>query len=143
MNTAQLRRAYKAAIYDVETTDGRLGLRYGNCSPAQKTRLAALGIRLRWAVVTPCNPYSRQLSASRNRQRLRVFHTALERHGWRWHASINRDPEGRWPDEPGALLCDVPHAAVMCLAADYGQYAVLTAALGHAPYLAWTSVGKH
>lgn len=132
-----MRRAYRGAHYEVETATGVLELQCGCCPPPE--RLAALGIKHRWAVVTPCNPFSERLPDIENKRRLRQFHTELRLAGFHWYPSLNRDPGGQWPDEAGALLCDVSHARVLALAAQYGQYAVLTAALARPAHLAWTA----
>jgi hypothetical protein len=52
-------------------------------------------------------------------------------------ASLNRDPSGRWPDEPGLLLCDPPPGFAEELGRRFGQNAILAARLGEAPQLIW------
>lgn len=134
---AELRAAYHVTLYCVQAPNGDTVLRHGQCSNQIVRALETLGVRRRWAIVTPCNPRSRLLTATSNRQRLGRFTAELKALGWRWHHSVNRDPNGCWPEEPGALLCDVPHAQALALAARYGQYAILTAPLRSSARLAW------
>lgn len=134
----QLRAAYRAARYVVMAPGGTITLRCGALPAREQDALRALGVRQRWALITPCNPRSRRLRPHANRARLRRFHAELRARCIRWYPSVNRDPAGRWPDEPGALLVDVAPALARALARRYRQNAFLTARRGRPAYLVWT-----
>ncbi|HEU0198658.1 MAG TPA: DUF3293 domain-containing protein [Nevskiaceae bacterium] len=138
MNVATLRAVYQATHYCFRVAEVEHVFHWGEHAPLAVAVLRSLGVRHRWAVITPCNPCSEQLSPAVNEQRLQVFLMELAAHGSHWLPAVNRSPAGTWPDERGALLCDVAHAEVMALARRYRQRAVLTAALGARPHLAWT-----
>ncbi|MDE0853033.1 MAG: DUF3293 domain-containing protein [Nevskia sp.] len=135
---AALEAAYRAAEYRVQLSGEVLVLRVDRHDRAadQRLRLEA-GVHSDWAVITPCNPGSRRLSNAANAAQLRELGAMLGERCVRRIASINHDPSGRWPDEPGFLLCDPPAGFAEQLGRRYGQNAILCARLGEAPRLVW------
>lgn len=113
-----------------------LSLRAGR-RPAPGSLRAQCGRHARWAVLTPCNPRSRRLSAKANARRLRQLERLLRRQGIRHWSSVNRDPRGRWPDEPGWLLLDAGCARLLKLGRRFRQNALLTGCVGRVARLCW------
>lgn len=133
-----LEAAYRAAEYRVHLPGVILVLRVDQHDVAvdQRLRLEA-GVRHGWAVITPCNPGSQRLSDVVNAARLKELGALLGQRRVHGIASSNHDPSGRWPDEPGFLLCDPPAGFAEQLGRHYGQNAILCARLGEAPRLVW------
>ncbi len=134
---AQHERAYRAAHYCIVSGATRIDRRIGAVDPAADAALAAAGCRTHWAVLTPCNPGSRRLSAADNARRLARFRAEVAAHGWRTLEAVNHDSSGDWR-EPGLCLLDAPPAALRALAQRYGQRAFVEDRLGAAPQLRWT-----
>lgn len=134
--SATLQAAYRAARYRIDCGTRVVERRIGVIDRAADAALARAGCRLRWAVVTPCNPGSRALGVSENARRLRRLHAELERRGWRHLPALNCAADGSWP-EPGACLLDIDGSAVAALARRYGQLAFVAGRLGAAPALRW------
>lgn len=130
--------AYRQAEYRVELPGGELVLKVGAHDATGDRRLREeAGVQSHWAIVTPCNPDSRRLPDEDNARRLaRLAAMVADRH-LRGVGSVNRDPAGQWPDEPGVLLCDPPPGCAEELGRHFRQNAILAAALGEAPRLVW------
>jgi hypothetical protein len=130
--------AYRNAEYRVLLAAGELVLRVGVHRTEDDARLREeCGVRERWAVLTPCNPGSRVLGAGDNRRRLSQLAAILHGQQVRHHHAVNCDPAGRWPDEPGFLLCDPLPGLAESLGRGYAQNAILSARLGAAAELCW------
>ncbi|MBL6751368.1 MAG: DUF3293 domain-containing protein [Nevskia sp.] len=134
----QWEAAYRACHYLVLLDGHALILRPGIADPLADRRLAQeAGVARAWAVLTPCNPGSAPLDAAANAERLERLRNALAQAGLNCRHSLNRDPAGRWPDEPGFLVCDPPAGLVDGLARAFGQNAYLAGGPGTAPALVW------
>lgn len=131
----ELEAAYLRTYYRVTIDKRDSILRAGRRNLIADARLRTAGIHGRWSIVTPCNPGSRNLAAAENQDRLVRFMTELPSLGAIWLPSVNHDPSGRWPDEPGALLGDVSLIAVTDMARHWGQDAIITSLIGYKPYL--------
>jgi hypothetical protein len=106
--------------------------------PAAETALIAHAGEFRhWAIVTPCNPASAALCAQENAARLENFRHWLQASPYRWLDSRNRDPDGAWPDEPGALILDIPLAEAETIGRHFGQNAIVYGQRNSAPELVW------
>jgi hypothetical protein len=142
MTAAEIRQtweaAYRATEYRVQLPRGELILRIGMHLPEQDRRLRdEAGVQTGWAIVTACNPQSRQLLPEDN-AKLRAQLTAIVASlGLRAIGSSNHDPSGAWPDEPGLLLCDPRPGRAEKLGRHFRQNAIVAARLGHAPQLVW------
>jgi hypothetical protein len=134
-----LEAAYRDAEYQVWTGRRWISLRIGHASEPADRQLRRRGVRHHWAIVTPCNPGSRRLPVAANAARLRSCKRRLLRLHVRFAAARNRDPHGRWPDEPGFLLCDPPLRRAAALGLAFGQRAIVTGRSGAAPQLLWLS----
>lgn len=130
--------AYLACDYVVLLPAGELVLRPGLADPESDRRLVAEArVAQQWALITPCNPGSAVLAGTDNLARLGQMRSLLEAAGYGCRRSVNRDPAGRWQDEPGWLLCDVPEPFVRELAGRFEQNAYLAGAIGAPPALVW------
>ena len=136
VRSAELEAAYRRADYCVALGGGELVLRIGVHETAADARLRAeAGVRASWAIVTPCNPRS-DIGAG-NAAALERFALELQARGWPQLRSVNRDPAGDWPDEPGALLIDIALPAAIGLGRLFDQNAIVAGELGRAPRLVW------
>ena len=132
--TPSLESAYTDAHYVVLDAGQEIVLRCGVHDPQLEQRL---GMRERCAIITPCNPASRQLSTAGNQERVERLARAVALTGLRSAPTVNRDPSGRWPDEAGFLLVDPPPGLAEDLGRRYGQSAILVVDRGQAPRLLW------
>jgi hypothetical protein len=130
--------AYAQAEYRVRLAGGDVIIRIDRYDPAIERRLRSeAGVRNSWAIITPCNPHSRQLDDDSNASRLDEMAAALNSADLRCFPSVNRDPGGSWPDEAGFLICDPPADVIENLARQFGQNAIVIGAAGEAPRLLW------
>jgi hypothetical protein len=130
--------AYRQAEYRVELPRGDLVLRVGVPDAASDQRLGEeAGVQGHWAILTPCNPDSQRLPDEANADLLAQLAEIVEGLSLRCVSSLNRDPSGQWPDEPGILLCDPPPGFAEELGRHFHQNAILAGTLGEAPRLVW------
>jgi hypothetical protein len=130
--------AYRRAEYRIRLPRGELVLRVGTADAAADQRLREeAGVLDHWAVLTPCNPQSRRHTAEQNAALLEELAEIAESLSLRRVRSVNTDPRGEWPDEPGVLLCDPPAGFAEELGRRFRQNAILAANLGEAPRLVW------
>ncbi len=135
---ASLEAAYRGTDYCVQLPAGELRLKVDRQQEDEERRLREeAGVESHWAIVTPCNPVSQALSTQANQERLDRLAASLEAQSIRHIASVNRDPQGKWPDEPGFLLCDPLPGLAEQLGRRFQQNAILTGKLGEAPQLLW------
>lgn len=117
----QLLQAFARTDYRVDFGAATLGVRIGQRQPALDERL---GCRP-WLIVTAFNPQGRPCDEADNRRR----HRNLIEHAEQLEAiavpAVNRDPDGRWPDEPSVLICDQAPAARSEMARRYDQAALV------------------
>lgn len=130
--------AYKKALYCLWIGGEELILRVDKHDGAVLGRLQThTGLQHQGFIITPCNPYSRQLDADANRDRLADFRKQLTADGVHWLPSVNQDADGRWPDEPGALLVDCSDKYARDLAVELEQNALLRVTPDAPPELVW------
>ena len=130
--------AYRRAEYRVELPQGELVLKVDQHDAADEMRLRdEAAIKSHWAILTPCNPDSRPLSVQENTVLLEQLMEIVRRLSLASIGSVNRDPSGQWPDEPGILLCDPPPGLAVELGRHFQQNAILAGKLGEAPRLVW------
>jgi hypothetical protein len=130
--------AYRRAEYRVALPQGELVLKVDRHDAADERRLRdEAAVQGRWAIVTPCNPDSQLLSTEENAGLLAQLAEIVEGLSLACISSVNRDPSGQWPDEPGILLCDPPPGFAEELGRHFRQNAILAGKLGEAPQLVW------
>lgn len=101
----ELRAAYAATEYVV----GGRALRLGAASPSLVEVVGEGWVRL--AVVTACNPFSEALSSEENSRRSSELAAWIAGAGLVAVPSLNVDPSGAWPDEPGVAVVFGPLAS--------------------------------
>lgn len=135
---ARLDALYRRTDYVVLLKAGELVLHVGAADPAADERLRReAGCARRWALVTPCNPRSRPLTAAENARRLKEFRAELDALHVAAQPAVGRDPDGAWADEPGFLLVDPPDGIAEFLALEWEQHAIVVGEPGRAPELIW------
>jgi hypothetical protein len=132
----RLEPLYRRARYRVELDTGSVELTIGERSPALDRHLESTGAS-RWAILTACNPGSVRLPEPENRRRTAELARRLGSRGWSTCPAAGIDPDGRWPDEAGYLVAGVAHAALVALAAELGQAAIVVGRRGGAAELLW------
>jgi len=122
-----LERAFLAAEYHVLAPSGALIVRPGQSCPV----LDRLAGGRRWCILTAFNPGGRRCSAVANRRRAARLNAALDDAAPALRLpACNRDPAGRWPDEPGWLLSFDTPDPVHELARRFGQVGVVCGGRG-------------
>lgn len=133
---ARLERLFRRARYRVELASGAVELAIGERSAELDRDLERAGAST-WAIVTACNPGSVLLGEEENRRRSAELARRLSDAGGSTHPSTGIDPDGQWPDEPGFLVTGVARAALVALAAELGQIAIVVGGRGGAAELLW------
>lgn len=138
MPDRQLIAAYCRTLYCVCAGPSEIVLRVDHYDPFAERRILSLHpLEHHWSILTPFNPRSCALAPAENAKRLQALLGFLHRRRQSWLPTLNRDPEGRWPDEAGALLCDPPTHLTEMLGRRFGQIAFLSGQIGKAPRLVW------
>lgn len=134
-----LAAAFAAAEYVIRVDPAPIVIRIGECTPALDRLLDGR----HWAVVTAHNPGGMRRSASRNDAAQRLLTRDLrELAPDVLLAACNRDPHGRWPDEPGWLFTPESAAQADALATRFGQRAIVVGQPGHPAELRWYGNGN-
>lgn len=134
LERAKLHAAYRLAIYRI---DARVERRIGVVDADADRWLAAQGVTERWAIVSACNPLGIAASEAANADASAQLQAALCARGIRHLPATGLDPDGVWPAEAGVLLIDAPEGSAAELGRQFGQNAIVTGRLGHAPALCW------
>ncbi len=96
---------------------------------------ARLGGRA-WCIITPFNPGARASGPAENIAAMQKLELQLRNiNPDSMFRSVNRDPSGEWPDEPGWLFTWNEPRQVHDLAAEFGQLGVVCAEGGRTPEL--------
>lgn len=129
---------YAQASYQVMLDGGNIDFHIGRYDAEAERRLAAeTGLIREWFIITPCNPRSEPAREELNLFYFNELRYELEQNSGKWFKTLNRDPSGKWPDEPGFLVADAERTWVMDLGRRFLQNALVTARLGEAPRLLW------
>lgn len=135
-----LEDAFYATHYQIALEARRLTLRIGApCPRALEPWLARHGGRTPAWLITACNPGAQALSAAENTSRsiaLRAWATA---HAAALLETVNRDPTGNWPDEPGLLIAGLEEGLARSAALRFRQLAMVAVRAGAPVELLWLS----
>jgi len=94
----------------------------------------------RWCILTAFNPQGNQVSSRSNlRAHRRLERLLRDRSPRRLLPALNRDPDGRWPDEPGWFFTFEYDREVDELAEAFDQKAVVVGQPGHPAQLRFYS----
>jgi hypothetical protein len=122
---AELRAAYEATNYDVETGDGIVTLRVGRPVPARM-----LGLRPDWtrlAVVTAYNPFSNALSDADNAERhQRLLHAVIAA-GHAVLTALGTGESDKWRPEVSLAIFDPSDDELDDWMVEFGQNAIVVA----------------
>lgn len=77
------------------------------------------------AFITACNPWSRPLSETENRERQSQLESKLADSGFPTIPGVGQDPTGDWPGEASYLILGIDHDAALLLGKKYGQNAIV------------------
>lgn len=134
----ELEQAYLKTHYRVQAGRFELCFRIGQYDAQAEAQLAeCCGHFRQWAILTPCNPASVALCEPENAARAENLRRWLSSEGYRWLPSNNHDPALAWPDEPGALILDIPLPEARRLGCTQGQNALVYAQRCNPPELIW------
>ncbi len=118
----ELDTAFGATRYRIETDAGIREVRIGQ----RHTFFDRLAEACRWCIITAHNPGARRVDSSVNQRAEKALERRLRaRRPSLLLRAVNRDPGGRWPDEPGWLFTFERDAEVDELADAFGQLAVV------------------
>lgn len=132
---------YRQALYKVMLESGTLELRIGQYdAEADRLLREEVGVRREWFIITPCNPRSQVAREELNLFYFNELRYELESRAGNWVQSLNCDPTGEWPDEPGFLIADPDRVWIIELGQRFYQNALVTAKPGEAPRLLWLPV---
>ena len=119
--------AFAAAEYLVDVGPRPIALRLSRQTPALDR---ILGGRT-WAIVTAHNPDGHPQTHRRNAAAHATLEACLDRIAPAMRLpACNRDPKGRWPDEPGWLFTPEDVTQADRLARRFGQRAIVTGGAG-------------
>ena len=115
--------AYRNAIYEIEA-ESRIILKVSEYSHSledlherHKCSISAL--------ITACNPRSQILSDAENTQRMDALTTEIQALGYAHLPAIAKDPQGKWPDEPGLWVAGLTKNEAESLARSFEQNGLL------------------
>ena len=123
-----LDQAFRQTDYRVYLPREQVTVRIGEIQPVLCRWLEQQGFETcHWSIITACNPGANPLSDQDNGRRQAELEVALSAGQWPWRPSVAVDPDGQWPDEPGAWIAGIPAQQACRLAAEYGQLALVSA----------------
>ena len=135
--SAELQRAYRAALYRVYLEDGEAQtLRAGQRSDWLAQHLqqrAASGA----CYLTACNPWGQVLSDAENTERMNALRQQLQQQGLNYNEGCGEDPKGQWPGESSVLIWNMDAATALQWGLQWEQNAVLWSAADGVPQLLW------
>ncbi|MES1933742.1 hypothetical protein T35B1_14110 [Salinisphaera shabanensis T35B1] len=88
-------------------------------------------------LITAFNPNAEQIDAERNAARDALLRDWAARRASAWLATVNEDPHGDWPDEPGVLVAGIEEGEVRAMARRLAQAAIVCVAARSAASLVW------
>ena len=124
--TASLEHAFTHAHYHVLLPGGRVTVRIGSKPPVMRAWLRTNGYTPpTWSLITAWNPGAEVRNPGQNRRAQRRLEEDLDQAGWYWVPGIARDPDKRWPDEPGVWVPGMAAGEGLVWAKRVGQLAIV------------------
>ncbi len=121
----QLVEAYRATFYDARLPNGiRTTLRIGR--PVPEALYSWVGRSWPLVFISACNPHSKVLPVTENRNRMRAMIARLDQPGIRKLLGVGRIPDQSWR-ESSFLVAGLSLQAVDRLAIEFGQNAIVLA----------------
>jgi hypothetical protein len=115
--------AYRNAIYEIEA-ESRIILKVSEYSHSLEDLHKRCNCSTS-ALITACNPRSQILSDAENAQRMAVLTAEIETLGYAHLPAVAKDPEGKWPDEPGLWIAGLTKNEATHLTRSFEQNALL------------------
>lgn len=128
-SSASLDAAYRATSYVAHLPEVDEALRVDGCSAPLDAYLGKIGVR-EWSFISACNPGSRVLSDSRNRQRHQALIKAVNELRYLWLPAEGIPDEAGWKPEPSLIIFGIDLQNACALAAKFEQIALLAGAQG-------------
>ena len=88
-------------------------------------------------LITAYNPNAKQIDEASNRARHALLRDWADRRATAWLETVNEDPHGDWPDEPGVLIAGVEEGEARAMAHRLGQAALVQVAMNEPTALVW------
>ncbi|MES1942329.1 hypothetical protein T5B8_18913 [Salinisphaera sp. T5B8] len=89
-------------------------------------------------LVTAYNPDAEQIDEASNRARDALLRDWADRRASAWLETVNQDPSGEWPDEPGVLVAGIEEGEVQSLARRLDQAAIVLICDRKSARLVWS-----
>lgn len=115
-------RAFKQAVYQIHSPDGKVELRIGKASTTLRQLMQTQGVK-HAAIITAYNPQARLTDENLNRHAHIALLQAVEALHLPWWPATNLDPTGAWPDEPSILILGITVEQARWLARRFRQLA--------------------
>ncbi|MBS63074.1 DUF3293 domain-containing protein [Salinisphaera sp.] len=133
-----LRAAFEATNYRVFLDGDSHVLRIGApCPPAVADWLSQRACARRAWLITAYNPNAEQTDDASNHARDALLRDWADRRATAWLETVNEDPHGDWPDEPGVLIAGVEEGEARAMAHRLGQAALVQVAMNEPTALVW------
>lgn len=126
---ASLDAAYRATSYVAHLPEADEVLRVDGFSAPLDAYLQKMSVR-EWALISACNPGSKLLSDSRNRQRHQALIKAVNEQSYQWLPAEGIPDEPGWKPELSLIIFGIDLQNACALAAKFEQIALLAGAQG-------------
>jgi hypothetical protein len=120
----ELLKAYRQALYFVETPKGQILLKVGERSPDLIDLIQQQNCD-NWAYITAANPKSEILSEEENRLRNTELETLLSKDRYAFFKGVAKSPEDSFPAENSFLVFGISEKEAVKLAEKFNQAALL------------------
>jgi hypothetical protein len=129
----KLIEVYRSTRYCVQINGEQIVVRIGEKSPPLDDWLQAHDHRS-WAIITACNPMSRELPEAENARRQQLLEEVLSVGGYSWLEAENMGEDGAWA-EASLFVTGADIKYIEALGVAFQQYAVVTGGVGGAAEL--------
>ena len=134
-----LRTAFEATDYRVFLDGDSHVLRIGAPCPEPIAKwLRHRAFALCGWLITAYNPNAQQIDRDLNHARDVLLRDWANRRATCWLDTVNEDPSGDWPDEPGVLVAGIEEGAVRSMAMRQEQVAIVQICSRAGAHLVWS-----
>ena len=121
--------AYRATVFEAETSMGRLALRVDQ-THMELDRLLESEQKNTWCFITAWNPGSQPLNEDLNTRRNLVLENEIQKMGHPYFFGQGRGPDERWPAEHSFLVLGLSREESIAAGKRHEQNAVVYGELG-------------
>lgn len=129
-----LDRAYRRAVYKIQTPHGEIHFRIGEYHPSIDALLETHHAS-HWVFITACNPGSQKRPDEVNRQKQAELESILRQRGYSFLPGEGTDEAGEWGPEQSVLVLEMGEEEGKALAEEFGQSAIVFGTKSEAPRL--------